>query len=410
MVLEPLPITGPDVMLPGSDFLLAGVGRLLLLIGVVGFVAGLIVRRLGKRRLAQANNGSGATASPGAASPGAASPGAASPGAASPAPKGRRPIFVMGFGIAALIGLALSVIYRPPPFEAPILPALPRLLPEQAFFYSKVTDLPVAAESDRWIASQKTIKLGAAFGSTVYQGWAPGIPFNPVTSQTRRIDVHLTQFKEGSFQGPYPIADPPYIENFPVYGGDQHYLAIDVDERRAWELIAFRRWFSRWEAGAGSTWSMDELTYPIGSTIAAGLPLLPGMVTYDEVAAGSVDHMILIGTSISARGKFVWPARGSDGISDDPDAPPMGAWLRLKSTADLSELGPQAKIIATAAQTYGVMISDTGPGFGMRGTADRRWDPADLHSLQTLTTDDFEAVDASSLMVSTDSMEARPSG
>lgn len=377
MKLEPLKITGPDVLIPGSDFLLAGIGRLLVIVGVFGMVIGLAIRWYRRRKTVDA------TAQ-------------------------KRPRAVISFAIATLVGVVLSVMFWPPAFEAPILPALPRLLPEQAFVYRDVTDVPVRPESQSWIAALGTIPVTPSFGSKIYMGHSPGVPFNPVTSKTRRIDVHITQWKKNSYPGPFPIADPPYIENFPLYGGDQHYLAIDVDARRAWELIALRSWFGRWEADSGASWSMDDLTYPHGSTIAARMPLLPGAVTFDDVASGSVDHAIFASSRISARGRWIWPARGADGVSDDPSAPPMGAWLRLKADADLSKLGPQAKIIAKAAQTYGVIISDTGPKFGLRGTADRRWDSNDVKSLSTLTTDDFEVIDSESFMVSADSMAAKP--
>ena len=175
-------------------------------------------------------------------------------------------------------------------------------------------------------------------------------------------------------------------------------------------MISARRWFGSWQAGAGATWDMDSVRYPTGSTIASGLPLLPGTITYAEVASGAINHMILGAVPHTAQGQFVWPARGSDGTSTDPDAPPMGAWLRLRPDADLSGLGPQAGVIARAAQRHGILLSDTGPGFGLRGTVDRRWDGADLQTLGQLTIDDFEIVDTSGVVVSPQSMEARAPG
>jgi hypothetical protein len=96
--------------------------------------------------------------------------------------------------------------------------------------------------------------------------------------------------------------------------------------------------------------------------------------------------------------------------SQDPDAPPMGAWLRLRAEADLSALGPQARVIAEGLQRYGMILSDTGPNFGIRGTPDARWSREDLRTLRTLTSTDFEVVDVSDVMVQPDSMEARPAG
>jgi hypothetical protein len=366
-------VVGPDVLIPGSDLMLGGLGRLLLAVGVVLLVVGVVLRVRSARTAPE---------------------------------RPRRSVLVVAVAVLAVGGL-LTAMNWPPAFFVPEFPALPRLLPEEAVFYRQVTDLPVAQDSDRMIASQGGLPLIPGFTSEVYDGVVWGMPFNVVGPGTELQDVELTQYPEGSYQGPYPMTDPAYIEGLPNYHVDQHYLAIDLDRRQNWELIAARRWFGRWQAGAGSTWSMDSLDYPEGWTIAAGLPLLPGTVTYDEVADGSIDHLLLGATPISAAGEFVWPARATDGRSEDPDAPPMGAWLRLRADADLSGLGPQARVVATAAQRHGILLSDTGPSFGLRGTPDARWDAADLRTLEQLTTDDFEVVDASDVMVDVDSMAAR---
>lgn len=375
MAAEELEIKGPEVLVPGSDFLMMGLGRLLLLLGALALVVALVLRLVRRRRH----------------------------------PDRRRPPIVVGLAAAVtLLGLVLTVVTWPPRFFVPEFPALPQLLPDQALFYRPVTDLPVSPDSDRWIASQQSFPVRAAFSGQVEDGVVWGLPFNLVDDSTPRIDVELTQYPEASYPGPYPITDPAYIESMPTYHFDQHYLALDLERRQAWELIATRRWFGRWQAGAGETWSMDSLDYPDGSSIAAGLPLLPGSVTYTEVASGRIDHAILGVSWVTAKDQFVWPARGTDGRSTDPDAPPMGAWMRLKSDVDLSGLGPQAQIVARAAQQYGVILSDTGPEFSLRGTPDGRWDDEDLRTLRTLTTDSFEFVDTTGVMVSPDSMAANP--
>lgn len=365
-----------DLLIPGSDFLIAGLARLLLAFGVLGLVVIVSARLLRLRSLRVS---------------------------------GRLTTIPAVFtAVLAVLGLLATLLTWPPKFETPEFPELPKyLLPQNSLYYRPVDDLPVAPDSNRWVAALKSMPLIAPFGGKPYLGNVAGMPFNVVDDSTKRVAVALTQYPEVSFPGPYPLADPPLIEGLPNYGNDQHYLAIDPQRRQAWELIALRRWFNRWEAGSGGTWSMDSLDYPDGWTIVAGIPLLPGVVRYEEVAAGSVEHLILGMFEISAKGRHTWPARSNDGTSTDPDAPPMGAWLRLRRDVDLSGLGPQAKVIATAAQRYGVLISDTGPGFRLRGTADRRWDQDDLRTLQKLTTDDFEFVDVSSIIVSPDSLEVR---
>jgi hypothetical protein len=201
-------------------------------------------------------------------------------------------------GVVALVGAALAVANRPLPFEVPEFPALPRLLPEQAFFYRPATDLPVSANSDRWIGSLTgadgaALPLVAGFSGDVVDGVVFGLPFNPVDRTTARVDVDIVAYPDLSFRGSYPMADPAYIESMPSYGIDNHYVAVDPEARSMWELLSTRRWFGRWFADAGARWSMDSLEYGRGATIAAGLPLLPGTITFDEVAAGRVGHVTL---------------------------------------------------------------------------------------------------------------------
>jgi hypothetical protein len=177
-----------------------------------------------------------------------------------------------------------------------------------------------------------------------------------------------------------------------------------------WELIAASRWFGHWEADAGALWSMDDLRFPSGSTTASGLPVLAGLLTYQDVAAGSVQHVMLAGSPVIGRLPPVWPARGSDGTSTVPGAPPMGSWLRLRADVALDGLSPQAKVVAEGLQRYGMVLVDTAGSFGVSSTPDRRWDGADLATLARLSAADFEVVDASGIEVSADSMEARPPG
>lgn len=391
------------MLLPGSDFLIAGLARLLLLIAVVWMaVKGLIILvRRARRRSSDGRAGpAGSTATAGPT---------ASPTVGNRWSRMSRSSRVLS--VLTAIGVVAVVLTWPPRVEVPEFPALPdQLLPATSLFYRPIEDLPVRPESDAWIRALGSLPFGGTLGGAPYLGNVAGMPFNVVDASSPLIDVDIVLYPDSSFLGPFPSSDPMWIEGFFNYGQDQHYLTIDPKQRRAWELIQLRRWLWRWEADAGATWSMDSNDYPTGATIVAGLPLLPGMVRYDEVESGSVDHMILAGSSISAKGQHIWPARGTDGVSLDPAAPPMGAWMRLRSDADLSGLGPQATIIARAAQRYGVMISDTGPGFGIRGTADRRWDTADLRTLEKLTTDDFEFVDASRIKIADDTLEVLQPG
>jgi hypothetical protein len=375
-VLAQTEVIGPQVNLPGSQQLAPVFFGILTLGWVVLLVVSLLVRRARNR-------------------------------------DGHRPVPVVSIviAVAAAASLVMTVVWWPPPFTSPEFPPTGRLFPDEAFFYRTAEDLPVATDSERWIAALGDDPLGAGFGGEPVDGIVFGVPFNPVDDDTPTAEVEI-RFNPGrSFTGPYPIADPAYIESMPTYGFDNHYVALDQGSRQMWELIGTTVWFGRWQADAGARWDLDSLQFGGPATTASRLPLLPGVLTYDEIVAGRVDHVVWAGSPDISSSRTVWPALATDGLSDSPDAPPMGAWLRLRADADLSGLGPQARVIAEGLQRHGMILTDTSnERFGLRGTPDGRWDRTDLRTIGQLTADDFEVVDQRGIMVAPDSMAARPAG
>ena len=367
-------IVGPDVPVPGWEHIRFPLAVLVLVLLVGATAVAFLVHRFRRRRTGE--------------------------------PK--RPIVTSVLAVGALLTGGVAIAWRPPPFFVPTFPALPRLLPAETFYYRTVGDLQVSPDSGRWIRALGSLPLGLGLSNHVFDGVVYGMPFNLVDRSTPREDVAIILWPDTSFRGPYPITDPAYIQSMPGYSYDQHYIGVDTEQGEMWELLAVRRWFGRWRADSGAHVDLRSSRYPDGSTTAAGLPVLPGTLTYDEVASGQVAHVLSVAGEISRRDSFIWPARGTDGQSDDPDAPPMGAWLRLRADVPIAELPPQARAVATAMRDYGIVFSDTGPGFALTGTPDRRWDMEDLASLTRLTTDDFEVVDASGVVVSADSMAANP--
>ncbi len=365
---------GPDVIVPGSQQLIPGLLLLLLLMTAAVTVV-LVLRRLVRARRGRPNG---------------------------------RPVVVVPFAAVVVVAAVGAWMLRPPPFFVPRFGALPTLMPEDNLFRRTASDLPVSADSGRWIAAIDEIPLRAGFSGQVIDRVVFGIPYNFVDDSTPRADVDIKLSPRTSFAGPYPITDPAYIESMPTYGFDMHYVGIDPARAQVWELLSTRSWFGRWEADSGAHYRTDSNEYPRGSTIAAGLPLLPGTITYDQVSSGSIEHVMLAGINTSAAGESIWPARRGDGRSPDPDAPPQGAWLRLKPDTDLSPLGPQARVVAAALQRYGLILSDTGPGFAVRGTPDSRWDNADLDTLRQLSGADFEVVDPTGIQISPDSLAVLP--
>lgn len=369
-------VIGPQVNLPGSQQLAPAVFGLLTL----GLLAALVVALFVRRRRARSGH--------------------------RPAP-----VLTVLVAVAAVAALVMTVISWPPPFTTPEFPSPGPLFPDEMFVYRPIDDMPVSPDSDRWIAAMGDDALAAGFGDQPLDGVVFGIPFNPVDERTPRKDVEFRGNPAASYPGPYPIADPAYIESMPTYGFDNHYVAIDQESRQMWELIGTTVWFGRWQADAGARWDLDSLEYGGPATTVSRLPLMAGVLTYQEVAAGRVEHVVYAGSPRISSTEFIWPARLTDGLSDDPDAPPMGAWLRLRADADLSGLGPQARVIAEGLQRYGLVLGDTSnQRFGLRGTADGRWDRNDLRTLGRFTPADFEVIDQAGLMVSPDSMAARQPG
>lgn len=368
-------ISGPsDVMLPGSDVFMLRLAILIAAVGLVSLLIVVTVRAVRRRR---------------------------------ERPQRRRTALVAS-SLMLVAGLLLCLWFRPPAFFVPEFPGLPELFPNEALFHRKVTDLPVTADSDRIIATMGDLRLQAGASSTLRYGRTGGVPFNFVDDSTPRHSFRFT-YSGASDAIEYPMADPPYIQAMPWYGLDDHYVAIDIERGKMWELWAARNWFGSWRAGSGALWDLTSLRYAHGSTTASGLPMFPFTFTYDEVASGSIDHVLSMSAPVVRAKEFQWPARGTDGPSRKRHSPVMGTWFRLRKDADLSGLGPQARVLAEAAQTYGVVLTDTNGGMiNIGGVPDARWDNADLATFSTLDAKDLEVVESLSLMVDETSLAARP--
>ena len=208
-------------------------------------------------------------------------------------------------------------------------------------------------------------------------------------------------YADESDPGPYPIPPNAPIEGGAQSTGDRHVLVVDKDACKLYET-----WDSHlqpdgsWHAGSGATWSLtSNALRPTGwtSADAAGLPILPGLVRYDEVASGRIDHAIRV-TVNATDARWIWPARHKAGTAN-PNLPPMGQRLRMRADVDISAFSPANQVILRALKTYGMIVADNGSSWYISGAADSRWNDDDLHKLTGLHGSDFEAVDESSLMV-----------
>lgn len=301
-----------------------------------------------------------------------------------------RALLILAACVAGAVAVATAGAHRLP--QAPRCPILPASNP----FNQRVDALPVAANSATLIDSigaDDTAK--ADFGSGTYDGGPIGIPYKVVTAKQKRVPVTF-EYADESDKGPYPIPANAPIEGGPNADGDRHVLLVDRDRCRLYELYDAHplNGGKRWRAGSGAIFNLrSNKLRPAGwtSADAAGLPILPGLARYGEVAKGSIDHAIRF-TARRTRSAYVYPARHFASDDADPALPPMGLRVRLKRTANLARLGPQARIVARALQRYGAILADNGSPWFLSGAPDARWDNDDLQTLRTLSGSDFEVV------------------
>ena len=258
-----------------------------------------------------------------------------------------------------------------------------------------VDKLPVESDSSAIINSIGATKgLHADFGSGLWQGQPIGIPYTVVPGTQRKFKVTF-DYADESDPGPYPIPPNVKIEG----GSDRHALIEDRDNCKLYELYDLQKQGMSWHAGSGAIWSLkSNALRPAGwtSADAAGLPILPGLARYDEVAAGKIDHALRFTVSHTRR-EYIYPARHYASSSTDPSLPPMGLRVRLKASYDISAFPPQARVVLQALKTYGMMVADNGSDWYISGVPDSRWSNDDLHTLGQVPGSAFEVVDTSSL-------------
>jgi hypothetical protein len=259
----------------------------------------------------------------------------------------------------------------------------------------RVDRLPVAADSDAIVRSIGLADhVHADFGSGLWEGRPIGIPVTVVGSVTPRTRV-LFEYESESGPGPYPIPADVRIEG----GSDRHAILVDRDACRLYELFALRREGDRWVAGSGAIWSLrSNRLRPAGwtSADAAGLPMLPGLARYEDVARGRIDHALRFTVSQTRRA-YVWPARHVASSLTDPSLPPMGLRLRLKRSYPIAGFPRQARLVLRALKEYGMVVADNGSDWHLSGAPDPGWSSDQLHTLHRVPGSAFEVVDTRAL-------------
>lgn len=293
-------------------------------------------------------------------------------------------------------GLAVGVSAKP-------LTKAPRcqIFPKDNAWNQRVDQLPVASNSNSMINSIGRDRNGHAdFGSGKWDGGPIGIPFVVVNRKQRRVPISF-EYADESDRSRYPIPRNAPIEGGKRGTGDRHVIAIDRSRCKLYELYAAypRKGGRSWRAGSGAIYNLrSNKLRPAGwtSADAAGLPIFPGLARYDEVARGEINHALRF-TAPKTRRAYVYPARHFASSDNDPDLPPMGLRVRLKSSVNIADFPRQSRVVLTAMRRYGMILADNGSPWYVSGAPSSRWDNDDLRSFHRLSGDDFEVVDTASL-------------
>jgi len=269
-----------------------------------------------------------------------------------------------------------------------------RPFPDGNAWNTPVDGDPVDPNSANLIASIGTGKnLHPDFGAD-YNGGPFGIPYVVVPGTQAGVPMSF-DYSDESDPGPYPFPPNPPIEGGASSTGDRHILVIDRDHKKLYETWDSHPSGGGWHCGSGAIFDMvTGALRPDGwtSADAAGLPIFPGLVRYDEVVLrGEIDHALRFTVSHS-RAAYVDPARHHTGSDTSANRPPMGMRVRLKASFDISGYPASAQVILRALKKYGMIVADNGSDWYLSGVADSRWNDDEMNSLKNLQGSDFEVV------------------
>jgi len=296
------------------------------------------------------------------------------------------------------------------PASGPTLAGCP-LFPSNNIWNTPIDTAPVDPHSDDYIESiGSDTGLHPDFGAGLYDDAPIGIPYTVANATTPRADVTF-DYDDESDSGPYPIPAEAPIEGGPQSDGDRHILIVEQDECKLYELYAaYENGDGTWHAGSGAIWDLrNNALRPADwtSADAAGLPILPGLVRYDEIAAGEINHALRF-TAEDTQAAYIWPARHQASDDDNPNLPPLGQRFRLKASFDLTPYAPDVQIILRAMQRYGLILADNGSNWFISGAPDDRWNNDQLvEAFSQINGSNFEAVDVTSLISDPDSAQAK---
>jgi len=288
-----------------------------------------------------------------------------------------------------MLGVVAGVAQKAParPASGPRIAGCP-VFPLDNVWNTPIDKLPLDARSKDYVATIGTDKpLHPDFGPN------NGYILNITDAHAPWVKVTFDYANE-SDPGSYPLPPNAIIED----GEDHHVLLIDKDRCMLVELWEGKRVSATaWTAGSGIKIDLTgNALREDGKTSgdAAGLRIVPGLVRYDEVAAGEIRHALRF-TVLKTQSGHIWPARHDASKITDRKYPPMGVRFRLRADFDISGFSKTNQVILTALKRYGMFLADNGGAWFLSGLTDPRWNDDDLHLLTKVKGSDFEAVDES---------------
>jgi hypothetical protein len=268
------------------------------------------------------------------------------------------------------------------------------IFPDDNPWNTDISTYPIHENSDNFIKNiGGDFPIHPDFG-TVWEGAPNGIPFRVVDGNQPMVKITYTAYGDESDPGPFPIPDDFVVEGGNESDGDRHILVVDKTNKILYELYRAFKVTDGWEAEGGAKWDLTSNTLRPKywtSADAAGLPIFPGLVKYEEIEAGEIKHAIRFTVPKTQKG-FINPARHFASYNDNPDFPPMGLRLRLKANFDISGFSETNKIILRCMKKYGIIVADNGPSWFISGAPNSKWNDEDLHELTKVKGKDFEVV------------------
>jgi hypothetical protein len=280
--------------------------------------------------------------------------------------------------------------------------------PPDNIWNRNIAAIPTSVRSNNYVASiGGSTQLHTGFAAGLWHEQTLGMPYVSVPGTQPLVPITFL-YDDQSDPGPYPVpTNAPIEQNDST---DRHVLVVNRGTCMLYEVFhANPHADGSWDGDSGAVWNLNSNALrPDGwtSADAAGLPILPGLVRYDEVASGVIRHALRF-TAPTIRDTWVWPARHTDGNSTDLNAPPMGTRFRLKAAVDISGYPAQLRVVLQAMKDYGMFLADSGMAWNVDGVPDDRWDNDVLHMIGNLHGSDLEAVDESSLMIDPNSGQSR---